>query len=365
MTAPRITVDLSKIRHNTRCLVDRLKPHGITVTGVTKAVCGHPEIANAMLEGGVTGLADARISNVVRMRNTGILCPITLIRTPMLSQVEQVVENCDDSFNTEMDIIAGLAIEARRKNVIHNIIVVVEMGDMREGILPEHLEGTVCQVLKTEGVSLKGIAANFACLGCVAPTPEAMTMLSSLAVDTERACGSILETVSGGGSANLPWALGKETAGQINNLRLGEAILLGTDPITGQPIKGLYTDAFKLLAEVIETKAIANPNPVQMTDPVLSMVCATIDRPSNTRSILAIGLQDTDAVGLTFPAGVTFIGATSDHIVVETTNSPLRAGDEMTLNMKYSALTRSMAAPDVAKVVRREKALPECIAAKQ
>ncbi len=75
MTAPRITVDLSKIRHNTRCLVNRLKPRGITVTGVTKAVCGHPEIANAMLEGGVTGLADARISNVVRLRNSGILCP--------------------------------------------------------------------------------------------------------------------------------------------------------------------------------------------------------------------------------------------------------------------------------------------------
>ncbi len=275
----------------------------------------------------------------------------------MLSQVEQVVANCDDSFNTEMDIIAGLATEARRKNVVHNIIVVVEMGDMREGILPEHLEDTVSQILKTEGVALKGIATNFACLSCVAPTPEAMTMLSSLAVDTERTGGSILETVSGGGSANLPWALGKETTGQINNLRLGEAILLGTDPISGHPIDGLYTDAFKLLAEVIETKAITKQNPV------LSMVCMATDRPSNTRSILAIGLQDTDAAGLTFPAGVTFIGATSDHIVIETTNSPLRAGDEMTLHMKYSALTRSMAAPDVAKIVRKEKILTECIAA--
>ena len=50
MTTPRIEVDLSKIRHNTRYLVERLKARGITVTAVTKAVCGHPKIAQAMLE---------------------------------------------------------------------------------------------------------------------------------------------------------------------------------------------------------------------------------------------------------------------------------------------------------------------------
>ncbi|WP_299987040.1 alanine/ornithine racemase family PLP-dependent enzyme [uncultured Ruegeria sp.] len=361
MSKPRIDVDLDKIRYNTRFLVDRLKPRGITVTGVTKAVCGHPEIANAMLEGGATGLADARISNVIRMRNAGISCSISLIRTPMLSQVAQVVDNCDVSFNTEMDIIASLAINALGKNTTHNIILMMEMGDMREGILPERLESTVSQVLKMEGISLKGIGANFACLGHVAPSAEAMALLSSLAIDTERAFGPALETVSGGGSANLPWAFGNGATGKINNLRLGEAILLGTDPISGHAIDGLYTDVFTLRAEVIETKTKANP--LQMTFPVPSMQCVTLDSPSNARSILAIGLHDIDAAGVIFPAGVTFVGATSDHIVVETTNCQLRAGGEMKLKMKYSALSRGMAASDVAKVVRREKALPEYIAA--
>ncbi|WP_299085750.1 alanine racemase [uncultured Ruegeria sp.] len=192
MSKPCIDIDLDKIRYNTRFLVDRLRPRGITVTGVTKAVCGHPEIANAMLEGGATGLADARISNVIRMRNAGISCSISLIRTPMLNQVAQVVDNCDVSFNTEMDIIASLAINALGKNTTHNIILMVEMGDMREGILPERLESTVSQVLKMEGISLKGIGANLACLGHVAPCAEAMALLSSLAIDTERACGRAL-----------------------------------------------------------------------------------------------------------------------------------------------------------------------------
>ncbi|MFY2824145.1 alanine/ornithine racemase family PLP-dependent enzyme [Ruegeria sp. MALMAid1280] len=363
MSKLRIDVDLDKIRYNTRFLVDHLRPRGITVTGVTKAVCGHPAIANAMIEVGATGLADARISNVMRMRNAGISCPISLIRTPMLSQVEQVVDNCDVSYNTEVDIIACLAINALGKNITHNIILMVEMGDMREGILPEHLESTVSQILRMEGISLKGIGANFACLGHVAPSAEAMALLSSLAIDTERAFGPALETVSGGGSASLPWALGKGATGKINNLRLGEAILLGTDPVSGHAIGGLYTDAFTLWAEVIETKAKSNPNPVRMNYPIPSMQCVTLDGPSNTRSILAIGLQDTDAAGLVFPAGVTFVGATSDHIIVETTDCPARAGGEMKLRMKYSALSRSMAAPDVAKVFRGASALAEIIAA--
>ncbi|WP_170430371.1 alanine/ornithine racemase family PLP-dependent enzyme [Ruegeria arenilitoris] len=363
MSKPRIDVDLDKIRYNTRFLVDRLRPRGITVTGVTKAVCGHPEIANAMLEGGATGLADARISNIKRMRDAGISCSISLIRTPMLSQVAQVLDNCDVSFNTEMDIIASLAIEAQRKNITHNIILMVEMGDMREGILPEHLERTVSQVLRMEGISLKGIGANFACLGHVAPSAGAIELLSSLAVDTELASGPALETVSGGGSASLPWALGKGATGKINNLRLGEAILLGTDPVSGHAIGGLYTDAFTLWAEVIETKAKSNPNPVQLNYPIPSMQCVTLESPSNTRSILAIGLQDTDAAGLVFPAGVTFAGATSDHIVVETTNCLLGAGGEMKLRMKYSALSRGMAAPDVAKIFRGDSTLAERTAA--
>ncbi len=363
MSKLRIDIDLSKILYNTRFLVDRLRPRGITVTGVTKAVCGHPKIANAMLEGGATGLADARISNIMRMRDAGISCSISLIRTPMLSQVAQVVDYCDVSFNTEMDIIASLAIEALGKNITHNIILMVEMGDMRDGILPEHLESTVSQILRMKGISLKGIGANFACLGHVAPSAEAMALLSSLAIYTERAFGPALETVSGGGSASLPWALGKGATGKINNLRLGEAILLGTDPVSGHAIGGLYTDAFTLWAEVIETKTKSNPNPLQMNYPIPSMQCVTLDSPSNTRSILAIGLQDTDAAGLIFPAGVTFVGATSDHIVVENTNWLLRPGGEVKLRMKYSALSRGMAAPDVAKVFHGDSALVDCNAA--
>ncbi len=353
MTAPRIEIDLDKIRDNTRWLVERLKPSGITVTGVTKAVCGHPDIAQAMLDGGAIGLADARLANVKRMRNAGLTCPILMIRTPMLSQVGQIVEICEASCNTEAGVIAKLAAAAQAKGISHDIILMVEMGDEREGIMPEDLTDAALGVTRTPDVLLKGIGANFACLADTAPTSKAMALLSSLADSTEDACGPFVETVSGGSSANLPWALNGAPAGRINNLRIGEAILLGTDPVSGRPIPGLHTDAFTLLAEVIETKIKSKPVSLKLSDPALSALSLVPGHHWTTRSLLAVGLQDTDPAGLTFPSAVNYAGATSDHIVVETTNCPLRIGSEISLQVNYSALVRAMAAPDVSKVLHR------------
>ena len=112
MSCPRIEVDLCKIRHNTQLLVKRLGLRGVGVTGVTKAICGHPAIAQAMLDGGATALADSRISNVQRLRSTGLTGPITLIRTPMLSQADEVVQSCEASYNTEIFVISALAAAA-------------------------------------------------------------------------------------------------------------------------------------------------------------------------------------------------------------------------------------------------------------
>lgn len=337
MTAPRVEIDLGKIRANARSLVRRLGARGVSVTGVTKAVCGHPEVARAMLDGGVFDLADARIRNVLRMRTAGIGGPISMLRAPMGGEMEDVIKYCDTSYNTEIDTILALAAAARAQGREHEVILMIEMGDLREGIPPECVNEIAALVVTTPGVALKGIAANFACLGEVAPTPDDMAMLSRLADQVEGACGAFVTVVSGGGSANLAWALGEGATGRINTLRLGEAILLGVDPVTGLAIDGLYTDAFALFAEVIETGL--KPG---------SMVAKNGRR---LRSILAVGRQDTDVNGLSFPSGARLIGATSDHTVIDTTNFAAPLGSEMKMGLSYSALMRAMSAPDVTKAV--------------
>lgn len=351
MTSLRVEIDLGKIQENARCLVRGLGDRGISVTGVTKAFCGHPDVAGAMLDGGVVGLADARIKNVVRMRTAGINCPISMIRAPLLCEMEDAIQHCDASYNTELDTIRKLGAAAKKLGTSHDVILVAEMGDMREGILPENLNECAARVIATPGVALKGIAANFACMGNAAPTGGDMAMLSRLADQVEGACGPFVELVSGGGSANLPWALGEGSTGRVNNLRLGEAILLGTDPVTGHPIAGLHTDAFALFAEVIETRDKPSSIPPAPIAPELGKLYLVPNDDYTARTILAVGQQDTDVSGLTFPSGMMFIGATSDHTVVDTANSTVTVGSEMEMGMNYSALMRVMSAPDVATTV--------------
>ena len=358
MSSPRIEVDLSKIRHNTRTIVGRLEARSIRLTGVTKAVCGHPAIAWAMLDGGAAGLAEARLSNVLRLRKAGITCAITLIRTPMMSHAEEVVQVCEANYNTQIAVIEALAAAAIKQNKVHDIILMVKMGDLREGIMPQNLGGIAQQVVDMPGVALKGIGANFACLSGIAPTAVKMQSLSVLANDVERQCGPFLQTVSGGNSANLHWALEGYAIGRTNDLRIGEAILLGVNPITGDQIGGMFCDAITLVAEVIEKRAKPMRPQVSFADPTLAKFRLVPTTGETTQLILAIGRQDTDTAGLSMQPGHTFIGATSDHLVVGAAHTTFCVGSEMRFHMNYSALMRAMAAPDIQINLRHDRSTP-------
>ncbi len=359
MSSPRIEVDLRKIRHNTQTAVDGLQACGIGVTGVTKAVCGHPTIAQAMLDGGVLGLADARINNIERLRKAGITRPITLIRTPMLSQADAVVQFCEASYNTQMVVIRALAAAASRTGKVHGVILMVEMGDLREGIMPQDLGEIARQVGTMPGVTLKGVGANFACLSGVAPDAAMMAAFSALVNDVEQQNDQHIQTVSGGNSANLPWALGGHDTGRTNDLRLGEAILLGVDPVSGCQIDGMYRDAFTLIAEIIETDKKPPLPHVSCTEPALASLRLVPKAADTPRVILAIGQQDTDISGLSMAPDHWMIGATSDHLIIGTKRSKPRIGSEIKFQMNYSALMHAMAAPDVETYLLQNRASPK------
>jgi predicted amino acid racemase len=358
MTCPRVEVDLRKICQNTENVVRQLKTRGITVTGVTKAVCGHPAIAQAMLDGGACGLADARITNVQRLRKAGITGPITLIRTPMLSQVAAVVQLCEMSYNTQMIVISALADAAIRQDTVHGIILMIELGDGREGIIPDNVAAVAQQVLDMPGVALQGIGANFACLSGIAPDAAQIADLSALAYEVEQRCGVSLKTVSGGNSATLPWAFGGQPTGRINDLRLGEAILLGVDPVTGTPLDGLHQDAFALVAEVIETQTKPRRAPIRFANPTLARHLAPQSRDTN-RLILALGRQDTNISGLSMATEHALMGATSDHLVISTTGPMPRVGSKIRFQMNYGALMQAMAAPDITTKLERSHPTPQ------
>jgi len=353
MSAPRLEINLDKIRNNARTLVKRLSIHSISVTGITKATLGSPEIANVLLEAGVSALGDSRAQNVERMRKAGVNAPITLIRSPMFSQIEQVVTHTDISFNTELDIINALSNVAQKMNRTHGIVLMVELGDLREGIMPEDVENIARKVCELPNLDFKGIGTNLACRSGVSPDAKNMGELSALASSIESSLGFKMDIVSGGNSGNLEWALNGADTGRINNLRLGESILLGLNPLNRKPIEGLHIDAFKLYGEVIEAKV----KPSQPWGEIAQTAFGTppeIIKPITNQGdisqvLLAIGEQDTDTGGLTPPPGIEILSASSDHLILNAGENCPSIGDEIAFQLNYSALVRAMTSPFVHK----------------
>ncbi len=362
----RLEINLRKIHHNAHILVQRLSVHGISVTGITKATLGSPAIAEVFQSAGVTMLGDSRIENIEKMKEANVSAPMSLIRSPMLSQINRIVEFADTSFNTELEIIKALSCAAKLVGRTHGIVLMVELGDLREGIMPCDVEAMVRSVIKLPNIEFKGIGANLACRNGVIPDDKNMAELSTLANSIDNTFGITMSIVSGGNSSNLEWVFrgsttkGKESAaragatkgtGRINNLRLGEAILLGRNPLDREPIKDLYTDGFNLVGEVIEFK-------FKPSKPWGEMAQAAFGTPPPIRNqgdiqqvLLAIGEQDTDTDGLTPSSGYEMLGASSDHIILNAKENSITIGDEISFGMNYSALLRSMTSPFVNKVM--------------
>ena len=351
MPAPRLEIDLAKIVHNARTLVERLAKRGISVTGVTKATLGSVEIAGALLRAGVAALGESRIENIEALRRDHVSAPTYLIRSPMLSQVERIVMHANVSFNSEIEVIRRLSHAAQKLGRSHGVVLMVELGDLREGIMPDDLFEIVRETLRLPNINFKGIGTNLACRCGVSPDGKNMAELSALADSIEATFDLKIEIVSGGNSANLQWALSGEEIGRINDLRLGESILLGCETLQRQPIDGLHTDAITLFAEVIESKLKPSLPTGKIAQTAFGPAPDLTDRGEVRQMILAIGRQDIDPSGLQPPAGYTVMGASSDHLILESSGDGLPVGAEVPFQLNYSALVRAMTSPFITKSI--------------
>jgi len=356
LSAPRLEIHLEHLQHNASTLVNRLSSQGIKVTGVSKATLGLPEIARAWVTAGVHSIGESRIESIESLSRYELGVPLLLIRSPMLSQVDRVVAHAAISCNSEAVVLKALAAAAKCQGVRHGVLLMVELGDLREGILAADLEEMVLLTLTLPSLVLVGVGTNLGCQNGIAPDEANMGELSHLMTALERRFCIRLELCSGGNSANLPWLAGGGNPGRINHLRLGEALLLGREPLTRTAIPGLYTNAITLVAEVIESKrkpsrAWGTPHCTSFANgPVVPQKQS--DQPMTMRALLALGEQDADPAGLSAP-GISIEGASSDHLVVSEAAGAeavaLAVGDEQRFELSYSSLLRAMTSPFVSR----------------
>ena len=356
MKAPRLEIKLNQLQHNAKKLIENLALQGISITGVSKATMAMPEIVNIWIDAGIDSIGESRIENIESINKVNNRVRTLLTRIPMLSQVDQVVSQASISCNSELSVLTALAAAAEKQNLRHGVLLMVELGDLREGILPKDLNEVVKQVMNLPNLELIGIGANLGCQNGVAPDQKNMNELSLIMNNVEADFKIKLEWCSGGNSANLPWLTAGGEPDRLNHLRIGEALLLGREPLTRTIIKGLYTDAITLVVEVIETK-------LKPTTPWgIQYQTSFSDAPSkqnqksnddrneifDSRILLAIGEQDIDPSGLKAD-GIEIKGASSDYLVVSSSQNTLKVGCEQRFSLNYSALLRAMTSPYIKK----------------
>ena len=348
MIAPRIEIDLAAIEHNTTVVAKRLSKRGLTITGATKATLGSPDVAKAMIRGGATRIGDSRIENLEALAEAGLRVPLVLLRSPSPSQADRVVACAQVSLVSEVEVVRALSDAAGRIGATHGIVLMIELGDLREGVMPADVLDLARTISRTHHLALVGVGTNLACRNGVVPGDEQMSLLSAHATLLRSRLHLPLPYITGGNSANLGWAFGRNPVGAVTDLRLGEALLLGVDPLTRAPIEGLRTDAFTVVGEVIESRVKPTAPWGALGEPAFGAPRPPRDRGTIVQTIVSLGRQDVDPDGVRPPVGATVLAATSDHLILETP-AVVTPGTEMRFGVNYSALVRAMTSPFVAE----------------
>ena len=360
MPAPRVVIDLDIIAENTRKVATGLG-EGVAIFGVTKATCGSPLVARAMLRGGAVGLADSRLDNVQRMRNAGITAPMLMLRIPSVSEAPEVVRLCDISLNSEAAVLDALAGAAEEQGVVHDVILMLEMGDRREGVPPEDLIPLAATAMKEPSLRLAGIGANFMCASGVMPTRQKLEKLCNLADELEQRFGQKLDYVSGGNSSNLALMQSETMPERVNMLRIGSTILRAENSFTGGVLAGYDDGAFTLEAELVEIKTKHSLPDGETGPDAFGNRVVFEDRGARLRGIVNLGRVDMRPEGLRpRHRNVEIVTASSDHLIVDITEAKKFAvGDVMRFEMDYGGLVQSMLSPYIEKALAgRETVAP-------
>lgn len=351
MYYPKIEIDLNKIRHNVEVLVNLCKKNGIEVAGVTKSFCGHPDVAKAFVEGGVKYLADSRIENLIRLKDIKI--PKILLRLPMISEAESVVEYADISLNSEFETIKALSKASLAKGITHKVILMFDLGDLREGYFKEEdLFNDIEKIIELKGIRIIGLGTNLTCYGGVIPREDNLGRLVAIANRIKENYKLDLEIISGGNSSSLHLLIDNKRVEGINLLRLGESIILGGETAFGNRIENTYNDAFQLVVEIIEIKDKPSVPIGEIGRDAFGKIPSFVDRGIRKRIICAIGKQDIEFDSIIpVDEGISVLGGSSDHLILDGTDSikNYKVGDRIRFRLTYGGILRAMTSEYVKK----------------
>ncbi|MDX9719335.1 MAG: alanine racemase [Myxococcota bacterium] len=354
-----IRIDLHALRHNFERIEALVQSQEASWTVVTKALCGHAELLSALGLLGMRSAADSRLDNLRVLRRVNADCERWFLRLPQLSRVTEVIELASLSLNSELRVIEALSREALRRERVHRVIVMIELGDLREGALPGALLRFFERVLQLPAIEIAGIGAQLGCLSGALPNVDQLAQLLLYHELLELKFERPLPILSAGSSNFLPLLMAGKVPKGLNHYRIGEALFLGTDLVNGGTLEGFRDDVFELRAEISEIKEksllpvgeLGHSTPFE---PIGQDNEAAQPGQRGFRAIVNIGQLDTEVAGLTpLDPRQQLAGASSDMSVVNLGDSApeLKLGDCLRFRPNYGALVRLMTGQYIAKTL--------------
>lgn len=346
-----------RLRHNFDYLENQFKKANIEWAVVTKLLCGNKTFLREILSLGPTQVCDSRLSNLKIIKEINPNINTIYIKPPAKNILKNLVRYADISFNTQYETIKDISQEALKQGVVHKIIIMVEMGDLREGVQGKDLEKLYSQINHLKGIEVIGLGTNLNCLHGVMPSHEKLQELCTYKTNIEKKFKKFLPFISGGTTVTLPLLLKSEVFPKaVNHFRIGEALFFGADLVNEKTLKGMYPFTFELEAQVIEASVKPSEPFGELGVNPLGMKHKPEKNKNTTvrRAILDIGVLDV-APQFLIPKNkqIKVIGASSDMLVVDTTNARHKypVGSTMKFELKYMGALSLLNSRYVDKVV--------------
>lgn len=241
-----------KLRENYNFLDKLFKENEIKWGITTKLLCGHTEFLKEVAKLGIGEMHDSRISNLKKVKEIDPEVLTIYIKPPPRDIVPSVVKYADASLNTELSTLHSLSEEAQRQGTIHKVIVMIEMGDLREGVMREDLIDFYEKVFDLPALSVIGIGTNLNCMHGVMPDEDKLIQLALYKQIIELQFNKTIPLVSGGTTVTIPLLLRNQLPKGINHFRVGEALFFGKDLFSQGTIPGMNNDVMELYSQIIE-----------------------------------------------------------------------------------------------------------------
>lgn len=346
-----------KLRHNYNFLDDLFKENDIKWGITTKLLCGHEEFLKEVAELGIGEMHDSRISNLRKIKEIDSDTMTTYIKPPPKDIIESVVKYADASLNTELSTLHALSEEAKKQDKVHKVIIMIEMGDLREGVVRENLIGFYEKVFKLTNIEVIGIGTNLNCMHGVMPDEDKLIQLSLYKQIIELQFDKTIPLVSGGTTVTIPLLLRNQLPSGINHFRVGEALFFGKDLFADGTIEGMHNDVLELYTQIIEISEKPKvPTGELGKDPQGNTVEINEDDYGKTsyRAILDIGYLDINPDHLiNVEDDVEIVDASSDMLILDVgdNTSGYEVGDFIRFRMKYMGALGIMNSDYIDKIV--------------